>query len=89
MRAGFELYRAFDRDAQDTRAALERDGKLTVPVLAVGGATSTSGDVVEEMMREVAADVTGIRIPDTGHWVPEEAPAALADAVLQFAAPLR
>jgi pimeloyl-ACP methyl ester carboxylesterase len=86
MRAGFELYRAFDQDARDTRAALERHGKLTVPVLAVGGAISTSGDVVEEMMREVAADVTGIRIPDTGHWVPEEAPAALADAVLQFAA---
>jgi pimeloyl-ACP methyl ester carboxylesterase len=85
MRAGFELYRAFDRDAQDTRAAVERHGKLTVPVLAVGGAISTSGDVVEEMMREVADDVTGIRIPDTGHWVPEEAPAALADAVLQFA----
>ena len=31
MRAGFELYRAFDRDAADNRAALERDGKLTVP----------------------------------------------------------
>ena len=74
---------------RDTRAALERDGKLTVPVLAVGGATSTSGDVVEEMMREVAADVTGIRIPDTGHWVPEGAPAGLADAVLRFAVPLR
>jgi pimeloyl-ACP methyl ester carboxylesterase len=89
MRAGFELYRAFDRDAQDTRAALERDGKLTVPVLAVGGAISTSGDIVEEMMREVATDVTGIRIPDTGHWVPEEQPEALADAVLRFAAPVR
>ena len=89
MRAGFELYRTFDRDALDTRAALERDGKLTVPVLAVGGAISTSGDIVEEMMREVATDVTGIRIPDTGHWVPEEQPEALADAVLRFAAPVR
>jgi pimeloyl-ACP methyl ester carboxylesterase len=89
MRAGFELYRAFDRDAQDTRAALERDGKLTVPVLAVGGAISTTGEIVEEMMREVATDVTGIRIPDTGHWVPEEQPEALADAVLRFAAPVR
>jgi pimeloyl-ACP methyl ester carboxylesterase len=88
MRAGFELYRAFDRDAQDTRAALERGGKLTVPVLAVGGAISTSGDIVEEMMREVATDVTGIRIPDTGHWVPEEQPEALAEAVLSFAASL-
>jgi pimeloyl-ACP methyl ester carboxylesterase len=89
MRAGFELYRAFDRDVEDTRKALERDGKLTVPVLAVGGAISTSGDVVEEMMRDVATDVTGLRVPDTGHWVPDEQPTALADAMMEFAAPLR
>src|SRR5919202_1447887 len=43
MRAGFELYRAFDQDAADTRAALARNGKLAVPVLAVGGEISTSG----------------------------------------------
>jgi hypothetical protein len=43
MRAGFELYRAFDRDAEDNRDALRRNGKLTMPVLAVGCAMSTSG----------------------------------------------
>ena len=36
MRAGFELYRAFDQDADDNREALKRYGKLTVPVLVVG-----------------------------------------------------
>jgi hypothetical protein len=51
MRTGFELYRAFDRDAEDNRAALARNGGLTIPVLAVGGASSTSGPLVEEMMR--------------------------------------
>ena len=85
MRAGFEVYRAFDRDAEDNRAALVRHGKLTVPVLAVGGAISTSGPLVEEMMREVAEDVTGLRVPRTGHWVPEESPEAFARAVLEFA----
>ena len=85
MRAGFELYRAFDRDAEDNRAALARNGPLAVPVLAVGGEISTSGPVVEEMMREVAEDVTGVRVPRTGHWVPEESPEAFADAVLEFA----
>jgi pimeloyl-ACP methyl ester carboxylesterase len=82
MRAGFELYRAFDHDAADNRAALERNGKLSVPVLAVGGEISTSGALVEEMMREVADDVTGVRIPRTGHWVPEENPAAFNEALL-------
>ena len=84
MRAGFELYRAFDRDAADNRAALERNGRLAVPVLAVGGEISTSGPVVEEMMREVADDVTGVRVPATGHWVAEENPEAFADAVLAW-----
>jgi pimeloyl-ACP methyl ester carboxylesterase len=84
MRAGFELYRGFDRDAEDNRMALERNGKLAVPVLAVGGATSTSGPLVEEMMREVAEDVTGLRVPGTGHWIAEENSSAFVDAVLEF-----
>jgi pimeloyl-ACP methyl ester carboxylesterase len=86
MRAGFELYRAFDRDAEDNRDALERNGKLTMPVLAVGGATSTSGPLVEEMMREVAANVAAARIPRTGHWITEENPTAFTAALLEFIA---
>jgi pimeloyl-ACP methyl ester carboxylesterase len=84
MRAGFEVYRAFDQDAEDNRAALRRNGKLTMPVLAVGGAISTSGPLVEEMMREVAYDVVGLRVPETAHWIPEENPQALVSAVLEF-----
>jgi pimeloyl-ACP methyl ester carboxylesterase len=84
MRAGFELYRAFDRDAEDNRAGLKRNGKLTVPVLAVGGTTSTPGPLVEEMMREVAEDVTGCRVSGTGHWIAEENPRAFATALLDF-----
>jgi pimeloyl-ACP methyl ester carboxylesterase len=38
MRAGFEVYRAFVQDARDNREALERDGKLGFPVLALGTA---------------------------------------------------
>jgi pimeloyl-ACP methyl ester carboxylesterase len=84
MRAGFELYRAFDQDAADNRAALERNGALPMPVLAVGGEISTSGPVVEEMMREVADDVTGLRVPGTAHWIPEENPEAVVSALLDF-----
>ncbi|MFB7225589.1 alpha/beta fold hydrolase [Streptomyces sp. NPDC056227] len=84
MRAGFELYRAFDQDAADNRAALKRDGRLTVPVLAVGGVMSTTGALVEEMMREVAEDVTGAIVPGTAHWIAEENPQAFVDALLTF-----
>ena len=55
MRAGFEVYRAFDQDAADTRAALARDGRLTLPVLAVGGMTSTTGALMEENPEHLAA----------------------------------
>jgi pimeloyl-ACP methyl ester carboxylesterase len=84
MRAGFELYRAFDQDAQDNRNALKRNGKLTIPVLAVGGATSTSGPLVEEMMHEVAENVTGLRVPRSAHWIAEENPRAFTDGLLKF-----
>jgi len=73
MRAGFELYRGFDQDVDDNRDAIRRNGRLTVPVLAVGGAISNTGALVEEMVREVADNVTGIRIPETGHWIAEGA----------------
>jgi pimeloyl-ACP methyl ester carboxylesterase len=84
MRAGFELYRAFDRDAEDNREALRRNGKLNVPVLAVGGAISTTGPLMQEMLQEVAENVAGVRVPRTGHWVAEENPKAVATALLEF-----
>jgi pimeloyl-ACP methyl ester carboxylesterase len=87
MRAGFELYRAFDQDAADNREALSANGKLSVPVLSVGGAISTTGALMEEMMHEVADHVTGIRIPGTAHWVAEENPSAFIAGVLQFLQP--
>ncbi|MET7638454.1 alpha/beta hydrolase [Streptomyces sp. NPDC005438] len=86
LRAGFEVYRAFDRDAADNRADLERHGRLTLPVLAVAGTLSTTGPLMGPMMGEVAERVTALRVPDTGHWVPEENPRALAEALLRFLA---
>ena len=84
MRAGFELYRAFDTDIRDNREALTQNGKLTIPVLAVGGAISTTGPLMEEMMREVADNVIGLRVPATGHWIAEENPAAFTAGLLKF-----
>lgn len=84
LRAGMELYRAFDRDVQENRAALAERGKLTLPVLAVGGQISATGPLVADMMREVATDVTELRVPGTGHWIAEENPAALLDGLCAF-----
>jgi hypothetical protein len=55
--------------------------------LAVGGASSTSGPFVEEMMLEVAEEVRSCRIPRTAHRIPEENPDALTTALLDFVSP--
>ncbi len=84
MRAGFEVYRAFDRDAEDNRAALKKHGKLTVPVLALGGTSSFYLPIAKEMLAEVAKHVTVAPIPDAGHWIAEENPEALLKELLKF-----
>jgi pimeloyl-ACP methyl ester carboxylesterase len=86
MRAGLEVYRAFDRDVEDNKAALKLSGKLTVPVLAIGGEISTLGPVMGEMMREVADNVRAVRVPGTAHFIAEENPAALVSELLAFLA---
>lgn len=86
MRAAFELYRAFDQDAAENRRALADQGRLAIPVLAVGGEMSTSGEFMYDMMRELADNVRGVRVPATGHWIPEESPAELLRLLIDFVA---
>jgi hypothetical protein len=84
MRAGFEVFRAFDQDVQDNRDGLKRNGKLAIPVLAVFGSISTTGPRAEEMMREVADNVTGLCVANAAHWIAEENPEALTTGLLRF-----
>ena len=74
MHAGFEQFAAFDQDAKDNKAFLAH-GKLTMPVLAVGGAASF-GPTMAVVMRAAAEDVREVVIADSGHWLMEEQPAA-------------
>jgi pimeloyl-ACP methyl ester carboxylesterase len=84
MRAGFEVYRAFDRDAEDNRAALKKKGRLTMPVLALGGTASFYLPIAKAMLAEVAKDVTVVAIPESGHWIAEENPRALLEELTKF-----
>lgn len=78
-------YRAFPTDAADNEALLRRDGKLTMPVLALGGDKAFGrGLETLESLRRVARDVRGGVIPDCGHWVAEEAPDFVADQLRGF-----
>ncbi|MFA6086724.1 alpha/beta fold hydrolase [Mucilaginibacter sp.] len=84
IRAGLEVYRAFDQDVLDNKAFLAQNGKLTIPVLAVGGEISTSGGLMKDMMLEVAERVTAVSIPRTAHWVVEENPESFLQSFLSF-----
>ena len=64
MHAGFAQFAAFDQDARDNRAFLA-EGKLTMPVLAVGGEKSF-GPTMAAVMRFAATDVQEVVIPDSG-----------------------
>jgi pimeloyl-ACP methyl ester carboxylesterase len=82
MHAGFAQFAAFDQDAIDNRAFLAQ-GKLTMPVLAVGGEKSF-GTMMATVMRFAASDVQEAIVPDSGHWIMEENPQAMIQIVRGF-----
>jgi pimeloyl-ACP methyl ester carboxylesterase len=86
LRACFGFYRALDTTIAQDRERAER--RLTLPVLAIGGAASF-GDHVAEAVKLVADDVQGVVIPDTGHFLAEESPDELLAALTPFLAPYR
>ncbi len=82
MRAGFAQFRAFSQDATDNRRFLAQ-GRLQMPVLALGG-EATFGPMMGAVMRCVADNVEDVMIPDCGHWITEEQPAATTKLVVDF-----
>ena len=82
MHAGFAQFAAFEQDARDNQAFLAR-GKLTMPLLAIGGEKSF-GPTMAVVMRATATNVTERVIPDAGHWLMEEQPKATIAAVRDF-----
>jgi pimeloyl-ACP methyl ester carboxylesterase len=84
LRAGFEYYRAFPADVIANQDFARH--KLTMPVLGIGGSGSF-GPIIGDHLREVATDVRAVNIENSGHWVAEEQPDAVADALLAFLPP--
>src|SRR5213083_55963 len=81
MRAGFEYFRSFERDAQDF--AHMGTSRLAMPLLVLTG-EKASGDFLIEQTKVVASDVRGKVIKGSGHWLMEEAPAAVIPAITEF-----
>jgi pimeloyl-ACP methyl ester carboxylesterase len=82
MHAGFAQFAAFDQDAVDDQAFLAA-GKLTMPILAIGGEKSF-GPMMATVMRFAGTNVTEGIVPDAGHWLMEEQPGATVKLVRDF-----
>lgn len=75
-------YAAFAQDAVDNQELLAK-GKLTIPVLAIGGDHSWGARLATEI-GFVAANVRGAVISDSGHWIMEEQPDQAIALILSF-----
>jgi pimeloyl-ACP methyl ester carboxylesterase len=84
MRAGFDWYRANFDDKGVAQAKARAVKRLTMPVLALGGSDGV-GDGLRATIASSGDHVRGGAIgPDCGHFVMEECPDELTEAVLAF-----
>jgi pimeloyl-ACP methyl ester carboxylesterase len=86
LRGSFEFYRAIPTTTAQNQKRKER--RLTLPVLAIGGAES-SGEGVGNTMKLAADDVQTMVLTGCGHWVAEQAPDQLLTALTAFLTPYR
>jgi len=81
MHSAFAQFLSINQDAEQNQKVM--GSKLNMPVLAIGGAKSFGANEAI-VMRNAATDVTEVVIPDAGHWLMEEAPAATIAAIKGF-----
>ncbi len=82
MHDALEQFVNFPQDGIDNRGFLSQ-GKLTLPVLAIGGDHSYGANMAVEL-NFVATHVTGASISNSGHWIMEEQPAQAIAIIVPF-----
>jgi len=81
MRAGFEVFRAFEQDAKDFAEFAQT--KLAMPMLVLTG-EKASGNFLIEQARLVDSNVEGVVIKGSGHWLMDEAPTQVIPQLVGF-----
>jgi pimeloyl-ACP methyl ester carboxylesterase len=81
MRAGFEVFRAFEQDAVDFAAFSKT--KLKMPMLVLTG-EKASGEFLIRQARLVADKVEGVVVNGSGHWLIDEAPDQVIPRLVTF-----
>ena len=81
MRAGFEVFRAFEQDAKDFEGFAKT--RLTMPMLVLSG-EKAGGQFLIDQGRMVDDDVEGVIVKGSGHWLIDEAPAQVIPKLVGF-----
>ncbi len=76
-------FAAFTQDGEDNKALFAKKGKLRMPVLAVGGDHSFGASMQSELA-DVASNVQGAVIANSGHWIMEEQPQQAIRTIVPF-----
>ncbi|ROS44365.1 alpha/beta fold hydrolase [Amycolatopsis thermoflava] len=84
LRASLAYYRDAAESARRNREALQQR-RLTVPVLGISSSHGSIPDMAASLS-PCADNTTGIVVPDAGHFIPDEQPDAVADALTGFLA---
>jgi pimeloyl-ACP methyl ester carboxylesterase len=82
LRASLAYYRDASESARMNHEFLERR-HLTVPILGISSRYGTVRDMAASI-RPWADNVTGIVVPDAGHYIPDEHPKAVVAALSNF-----
>jgi pimeloyl-ACP methyl ester carboxylesterase len=81
MRAGFEVFRAFEQDSKDFGTFSKTT--LKMPMLVLTGERA-SGEFLITQSRLVADNVEGVVIKGSGHWLIDEAPDQVVPKLVAF-----
>jgi len=81
MRAGFEYFKNFERDAKDFAEMSKTP--LPMPVFVLTG-EKASGNFLIEQTKLVATNVKGQVVAGSGHWLIDEAPQTTIPALSTF-----
>lgn len=81
IRAGFEWFRNFERDAAEFADMAQQ--RLQMPVRVIAGERS-GGSFLIGQVRLVADDVDGTVVPGSGHWLLEEAPGQVIPVLREY-----
>lgn len=81
LRSALEMYRTLPTDRQHNLAALSARGRLDIPVAAVASSKRSTRASVQQVLRQIATEGHAVMVEHCGHWIPQEAPDALAGVV--------